>query len=148
MIYISHRGNVEGRKVELENKPEYIDLAINLGLDVEVDIWYDKNSLFWLGHDSPQFKIDFSWIWERKNRLWIHCKNLEAITYFNSNRLCNELNYFWHDTDKVTLTSLNYIWAFPGNQPISNSIAVMPELYDDDLSLCLGICSDQIFKYK
>jgi len=37
--------------------------------------------------------------------------------------------------------------AYPGKQPIKDSIAVMPELYNDDLSLCIGICSDYISKY-
>ncbi len=34
-----------------------------------------------------------------------------------------------------------------GKQPVSNSIAVMPELYNDPISNCFGICSDFINKY-
>jgi hypothetical protein len=58
------------------------------------------------------------------------------------------LHYFWHEEDTLTLTSENYIWAYPGKQPIKGSIAVMPERGNDDLSKCIGICSDVIKKYK
>ena len=57
-------------------------------------------------------------------------------------------NYFWHQEDTVTLTSRGHIWVYPGKQPIKNSIAVMPELFNDDTQYCLGICSDYIEKYK
>lgn len=42
---------------------------------------------------------------------------------------------------------LSIIFSDIGKQPILNSIAVMPELYDDDISKCIGICSDYISKY-
>jgi hypothetical protein len=43
---------------------------------------------------------------------------------------------------------MNVIWAYPGKQPIKGSIAVMPEIYNDDLDSCMGICSDIVKKYK
>jgi hypothetical protein len=47
------------------------------------------------------------------------------------------------------LTSQKNIWAFPGNQPIEMSIAVMPEIFNENnLNKCHGICSDYILKYK
>ena len=58
------------------------------------------------------------------------------------------LNYFFHQEDDITLTSKGYIWAYPGKQPIKNSIAVMPELNKDDLTKATGICSDYIKDYK
>jgi hypothetical protein len=54
---------------------------------------------------------------------------------------------FWHENDTVTLTSTNMIWAHPGKQPISESIAVMPEINNDDTTKCIGICSDYIKNY-
>ena len=36
----------------------------------------------------------------------------------------------------------------PGKQPINRSIAVMPELFNDNVDSCLGICSDYIQNYK
>ena len=144
MILISHRGNVNGRMESWENEPTYIDLAISKGYDVEVDVWY-KDNILWLGHDEPQYEVNFRWFRDRINKLWVHCKNVESINYFKE---CNyPINYFWHQEDDITLTSLNHIWAYPGKQPIENSISVMPELYNDNTSLCVGICSDFIEKY-
>ena len=52
MILISHRGNIDGKKPHLENQPDYIDEAIALGYDVEIDVWLIDGVLF-LGHDAP-----------------------------------------------------------------------------------------------
>ena len=51
-ILISHRGNIDGRNVEYENNPNYIEAAINLGYDVEIDVWFIDGK-FMLGHDEP-----------------------------------------------------------------------------------------------
>jgi len=145
MILISHRGNINGAFESYENEPNYIDLAISKGYDVEVDVWY-RDDVLWLGHDKPDYGVSFKWFKDRLYKLWVHCKNIEAIVYF---RECGyPINYFWHEHDTVTLTSLNYIWAYPGKQPILNSIAVMPEIVNDNISSALGICSDYIEKYK
>jgi hypothetical protein len=145
MILISHRGNINGRIIEAENRPEYIDDTIRLGYDVEIDLWMIHGK-FLLGHDEPQYEIDISWIDDRAYKLWVHCKNIDAIEFLN--KFDYDINYFWHQEDTVTLTSKNYIWAYPGKQPIIGSIAVMPELYNDDVSKCIGICSDYIQNYK
>jgi hypothetical protein len=145
MILISHRGNIVGRFESYENEPNYIDLALSKGYDVEVDVWVIEG-IFYLGHDKPQYGITLDWLNERKDKLWIHCKNTEAVEWFNT--LCNTYNYFWHQEDTLTLTSKGYIWVYPGKQPINNSIAVMPEINNDDTSHCLGICSDFIQNYK
>lgn len=110
MILIAHRGNINGKIEKCENEPTYIDLAISKGYDVEVDVWY-KDNILWLGHDEPQYGVDFLWFRDRSTKLWVHCKNIEAITFFKN---CEyQINYFWHETDTITLTSLNYIWAYP-----------------------------------
>jgi hypothetical protein len=144
MILISHRGNINGRFESYENEPNYIDKALEKGYDVEVDIWMIEGN-FYLGHDKPQYGITLEWLDKRKNELWIHCKNIEAMEWFNS--LLGTYNYFWHQEDTLTLTSKGYIWAYPGKQPIKTSIAIMPEIYNDDISQCLGICSDYIQNY-
>lgn len=146
MILIAHRGNINGPNPQTENTTKCIDYAIKLGYDVEIDIWYNSNKLF-LGHDYPQYEIPLHYLSDRKNHLWIHCKNLEALEFFN---ILNdiELNYFWHENDKFTLTSKSYIWALPGTQPVKYSIAVLPELHNESLSSCIGICSDFISKYS
>jgi hypothetical protein len=145
MKLISHRGNVNGKFEGHENEPTYIDLAINKGYDVEIDVWV-KDGLLFLGHDKPVYGINFKWIIDRITKLWVHCKNIEALLFFNN---CNfPINYFWHENDTVTLTSKGHIWAFPGKQPIFDSIAVMPEINNDKVDKCYGICSDYIEKYK
>jgi hypothetical protein len=144
MILIAHRGNTNGPMESWENEPTYIDLAINKGFDVEVDVWYVDGVLY-LGHDKPQYGVDFRWFRDRLTKLWIHCKNMDAVIFFKTTQY--DFNYFWHETDTITLTSTNYIWAYPGKQPIDKSIAVMPEINDDQLNLCIGICSDFIAKY-
>jgi hypothetical protein len=148
MIYISHRGNINGRIEDSENKPEYIDDTIQLGFDVEIDVWYIDGK-WWLGHDGPQYEIDFEWMDNRSHKLWIHCKNKQAVEYLVENDYeAANINWFWHENDAMTLTSFNYVWAYPGKQPIKKSIAVMPEINNDDISKCGGICSDYIKDYK
>jgi hypothetical protein len=49
MKFISHRGNLSGRNPESENSPSYINMALKLGYDVEVDVWYIDGK-WYLGH--------------------------------------------------------------------------------------------------
>ena len=141
MILISHRGNING-KMDIENHPSYIDNAIELGYDVEIDIWY-SDELLYLGHDLAQYKIDLEWLEDRKSKLWIHCKNHASLELLQQ----TDLHYFWHDNDDVTLTSKGIIWSHPKIQPLKNSIAVLPDNYNWDLTECMGICSDNIINY-
>lgn len=144
MILISHRGNIDGKILEKENHPNYIDATLGSGYDVEVDVWYIDGKIM-LGHDNPQYEVNLRWFTDRINKLWIHCKNMESLVYF---RDCEyDINYFWHQTDDVIITSKGFLWAHPGKQPINNSIAVLPELFDDDIKECIGVCSDFIIKY-
>jgi hypothetical protein len=143
MILISHRGNTNGKFESYENEPTYIEKAISEGYDVEIDMWWVDGRIY-LGHDNPQHEIDDDWLAERIDKLWVHCKNIELLNWIRS----TQLHYFWHESDLVTLTSKNYIWAYVGKQPIEGSIAVMPEIYNEDVSQCVGICSDYIERYK
>jgi hypothetical protein len=148
MILISHRGNLNGKFIDLENSPEYIDKAIKLGYQVEIDIWY-KDEKLWLGHDFPRYEISYNWLQYRSELLWIHCKNANSLEYFyRINKNNNLFNYFWHENDLVTLTSKGFIWAYPGKQPIVDSIAVLPEIFNDETSSSLGVCSDLIVNYS
>ena len=143
MILIAHRGNVQGSKPTLENSPEYIQNAINLGYAVEVDVWCNSNCLS-LGHDEPTYEIGIQWIMERSNKLWIHCKNIEAIEYFS--KFIDDVNYSWHEGDVLTLTTSGYIWS---TYNIDKGILVMPETFNTSpTENTLGICSDNIKSYK
>jgi hypothetical protein len=143
MILISHRGNLNGKIEEKENHPSYIDEALNQGFEVEIDMW-EINGRTYLGHDEPQYEVDDKWLSERMDNLWVHCKNVELLNWIRS----TSLHWFWHEEDTLTLTSKGYLWVYPGKQPIKGSIAVMPEMYNDDLNACVGICSDYIINYK
>jgi len=145
MILISHRGNIDGKYESQENEPNYIDKAISKGFDVEIDVWY-IDGILWLGHDKPDHGVNLRWFIDRISKLWVHCKNVESVIYFKE---CGyDVNYFWHEEDTLTLTSHNHLWVYPGKQPIEKSIAVIPEIHNDDVSKCLGICSDYIERYK
>ena len=151
LVLIAHRGNTEGREISKENSPLYIDNAISRGFDVEIDLRFIKEELF-LGHDLPQYKIDFNWLNQRKAHLWIHCKNFESINFLS--RIDNQLNFFFHESDDFVLTSKGYLWTAPGKKTSSKSIAVMPELIDinwlekinNTSSHPFGYCSDFVGK--
>lgn len=131
---------------ELENSPSYIQDAIDAGFDVEIDVWYIDDQWF-LGHDEPQYKVDNKFLVSRRNKLWCHAKNTDAL--FHMIRL-GVIHCFYHQSDDVVLTSRNYLWTFPGRQLTKISIAVLPEQTDwtmEDLAECSGICSDYISKY-
>jgi hypothetical protein len=148
MKIIAHRANIDGPNPLTENMPEQIDKAISMGYDVEIDLRYDiLTGMIHLGHDDPQYDVDWYWLGARKDRLWIHCKNLEALLEFS--RGTSGFNYFWHQTDSYTLTSTNKIWTYPGNPYTSKSIIVMPESYMNKDNLknliaydCYGVCTD------
>ena len=149
MILISHRGNIEGRRVPFENQPNYIDTAIAAGYDVEIDVWYERESgKLYLGHDKADYQIDIDWLYERSDKLWIHCKNMDALSFFNKSHLQigTEYNYFSHDKDMGVLTSYGYIWS---TNLYDNGILVLPEVFEKTpIEKTIGICSDIIQNYK
>jgi len=150
MKLISHRGNIDGPNPLEENSPEYIEKALIEGFHVEIDIRYDTyDKKLYLGHDEPQYLIDWFWLSKYKDFLWIHCKNIEALYEFSYGT--SGFNYFWHQNDDFTLTSRNYIWTYPGKSYTPKSVIVMPEwnmpvdVFSDLKAFnCYGICSDYI----
>lgn len=144
MKFISHRGNIEGRKEKEENSPEKILFCLYNLYEVEIDVWY-INNVFFLGHDEPIYEIDDNFL--KDSRLWCHAKNIESL----KKMLELNINCFWHQEDDYTLTSKNYIWVYPGKPLIDGAIAVMPENTEyklSELEKCHGICSDNIKLYK
>ena len=61
MTLISHRGNINGKFESYENEPAYIEQAIKLGYDVEIDVWF-INGKFMLGHDEPVHEMPLEFI--------------------------------------------------------------------------------------
>lgn len=145
MKLIAHRGLMNGPDKTLENKPVQIETALSHEFDCEIDLWI-INSEFWLGHDAPQYPVNEQFL--KTFGLWIHAKNLAALRWLTNSSLC----YFWHENDKFTLTSNNFIWTYPGQELTQHSIAVMPEWNDPEfknlLTNCYGICSDYVVIIK
>ena len=147
---ISHRGNLTGRNPNEENSLSYMEDAIALGFDVELDLRVIEGKLY-TGHDYPQYPIYSEWIFKYSESLWIHCKNYEAFKYASRH---TNLNYFWHENDKYTITSKGYIWAHVNsNIRDLDAILVLPErtmhMNNSEkvrkLTLDVrGICSDYI----
>jgi hypothetical protein len=136
---ISHRGNIYGPNKEIENLPSQILLAIKSGFDVEIDLWSEDNRLF-LGHDYPEHEIPISFLRDNQSRLWIHCKNLEAIESLK--RFLPTSNFFWHQSDDFTLTNLGYIWTYPGKQTTEHSVIVDLSETPSSSQPLFGICTD------
>ena len=143
MKIIAHRGNTSGPSDD-ENHPKHISLALHLGFEVEVDVWY-QGGKFYLGHDKPQYEIPETFL--SNPGLWCHAKNIDAL-----NRLVSlGSNCFWHEMDDATLTLGGYMWTYPGIQLTEKSICVMPESASyslEELVRCAGVCSDYPFQYQ
>jgi len=145
MKLISHRGNIDKIDPSKENTIAYIDNAIKLGYDVEIDLRYIGNQLF-LGHDNPAEEIDFRWIHDNKDLLWLHCKTIDTLIFLKDN-----FNCFYHTSEDYVLTSKGFIWTYSGIKLYPGVIAVLPENQNyslDELYECCGICSDFILNYK
>ena len=140
MIYISHRGYTNGIDQDVENNPEEIKRLLDQNINVEIDVRFFKNHLY-LGHDEPRYKINNEFL--LNNKLWCHAKDFKALEVL-SNIKCH---YFWHQNDNYTITSNGYIWVYPGKPLLKNSICVLPEEFDQDNSICYGLCTDHINKY-
>jgi|JI10StandDraft_1071094.scaffolds.fasta_scaffold07924_13 hypothetical protein len=141
MIKISHRGNINGRIVDRENSPNYIDHAINNGFDVEIDVRW-KYGLY-LGHDFPVHKTSIEWLYKRRNSLWIHVKDIKAMEQLvNSPFRC-----FFHEKERHTIISNSkYIWTHDLSECLG--ISIIPLLSKDETILypnylhAAGICTD------
>ena len=105
MKLIAHRGNTHGPDEGKENNPDYIDKSLSEGYDAEIDVRYDPiTTVFWLGHDEPQYKVSWKWMANRAELLWIHCKDITTLHEFTKYEHAG-YKYFWHDQDDHTLTS-------------------------------------------
>jgi len=142
MKIIAHRGNTLGPNPEHENKLEYLKEALNLGFDIEVDVWNVNGQIF-LGHDEPCYLLnDGNFGFLEDDRVWVHLKNVECYEIFKNKNHCN---FFYHQNDQMTLTSKKFGWMFPKIGYFPNSIFVMPELFPEinsSNSTFYGICTD------
>lgn len=144
MLLISHRGNIKGRDQAWENYPAYIENALNSGYHCEIDVWYESGQ-YYLGHDKPDHRVSYQFL--QNEKLWCHAKTIESL---NAMLSLENVHCFWHENDKYTLTSQNYIWAYPSyDVPLgSKSICVVPERCNMNVSNFFGVCSDFVERYK
>lgn len=133
MLIISHRGNLFGKNKKLENNPDHILNVIEMGFDVEVDIWMISDQ-FYLGHDYPEYKIKKCFL-NNKN-IWFHAKNIQSLEYMIS----QSINCFWHENDKFTITSFGKIWCYP-NFYSQEGILVLKD-FELPNKKCYGVCTD------
>jgi hypothetical protein len=145
MILIAHRGNLSGPS-ERENEPAYLQEAMDLGFDVEADVWV-KEGCYYAGHEAPQHTVSKDFL-SQKN-VWCHAKNIHALCALRS----DGIRCFWHQKDDFTLTSDGRIWTFPGKHLAPDAICVMPESAPGSYSLealsrCYAICTDYVFRYQ
>lgn len=128
---------------ELDNSPEQIEYCISKGYDAEIDLWC-IGDLLSLGHDCPKYNITKDFLEKYSENLWIHCKNLHALTYCSG----TNLNYFWHEEDVFTLTSKGYIWTYPSeyNMKHNNSKQILLDFSESPKinQNCYGICLDYV----
>ena len=146
MIRIAHRGNLNGPDRVNENKPEYLLKAIHEGFYVETDLWVLSNDNLYLGHDNPEYEIKINFLLEIKEKLFCHCKNIQALNFIINKY--PEIECFYHDVEKCVLTSKNHIWNSPGEILTSSSICVMPERVNQIPINCFGVCTDYPLKYN
>jgi hypothetical protein len=139
MHIIAHRGNISGPEIERENSPEYLLLAIALGFDVEVDVWFSDKKWF-LGHDSPAYQVGQNFF---DAHMWLHCKNTQAIEQLQK----TNLNWFWHESDIMTQTSKGHIWCYPENY-IKNGITVHLGAPTQSYPELFGICTDYALLWR
>jgi len=133
MLIIAHRGNLHGPNRATENREETIVAALAEGFDCEIDVWKVDDRL-WLGHDGPEHETSLDFLTQHGSRLWVHCKNLDALI-----ALKDQFNCFFHDKDTYTLTSRGFIWGNIGSPTTDKVICVMPP---GDHGVCLGVCTD------
>jgi glycerophosphoryl diester phosphodiesterase len=146
MKLISHRGNINGPATELENTPDYIDKAIENGYDVEIDIRTYNGALF-LGHDHADHPVEEKWLLERKEKLWVHCKDFSSL----SSLIDTELRIFYHEKEDYTIISNGLIWAHKLTE--INSRCIIPLISLSDIQKkpeikVWGACSDYVERLR
>lgn len=145
MKIISHRGNINGIVLDKENRPSYLDCAIQSGYEVETDIRY-INGEYWLGHDTADYKINESWILNRIEQIWFHCKDLNSAIQLK--KLDRNIKYFCHTQDPYVLTSTYHFWVHDLSLNLDKN-CIIPLLDENSIvnfsnKIVYAICTDYV----
>ena len=149
MKLISHRGNIKGIVSDKENRPSYIDSAIQLGLEVEVDVRYVDGN-FWLGHDTADYVVTADWLKMRSKFLWLHCKDINAAHKLKD--IDAEMKYFCHTSDPYVITSTGHLWVHDLNTNLNTNCIIPLLSLSDELNykgnIVYAVCTDYVSYYK
>ena len=122
MILISHRGNIDGPNVKMENDPRYIENTLGKGYNVEVDVW-SKGSDFFLGHDKPEHQVSEMFL--RHGSIWCHAKDIKTFyKLIDIGAHC-----FSHDQDEVALTTKGYLYLIDSPRTDINYFTLLKFTY-------------------
>ena len=141
MKIISHRAKFNGSFLS-ENSFEAINRTLDIGYEVEVDVWGDKEGCLALGHDQPEAKISETYL--SNPRIWVHAKNQYALQVLYG----TDINYFYHDKDSFTVTSKGFNWVHINSfSRINNAIycAFTIEQLNklkERIQFPMGVCTD------
>ena len=101
--FISNGGSIRAPELVDRNSPKSVFDAIEAGFDVKIDVWFfadsDSDSLppcdilsadgtsfqcghYFLGHERPTYEVDYVFLEMHSHRLWIQCRNEEALQHF------------------------------------------------------------------
>jgi hypothetical protein len=142
---ISHRGNLTGPHPATENSPDQITEVLSLGFDVEVDLWFEGDG-WWFGHDLPQYKTNESYLREISRHAWFHAKNKGAFEGLLS--MGRDIQCFWHQEDRFTLTSKGIPWCYPNNECDGGVVVLKGDSLPSYSSKILGVCTDYPLAFK
>jgi hypothetical protein len=142
-IIISHLGNIDGRKPELENTLPYIQTALKLGWHVCIDVAF-RNGAFLLPHEAGHHTIPPALL--SKQRVWSRAS--DAVTV---DALCDiGAHCFLLSANFMSLTSAQFIWTLPPHELCPRAIAAYPELAEPSWlanSDPAGLCSNEPARY-
>jgi hypothetical protein len=143
-ILIAHRGNVREVNHARENQFDYLIEAIELGFDVEVDVW--KTTSSWcFGHDDANISVTLGQIQKIAPHSWFHAKNKGALIELGA----MGYNTFMHADEPFAITSKGYKWSHKG-MVNPYGIVVMPDLDTEQYLIknCAGVCHDKLFQIQ
>ena len=118
-IYISNRGNLAGKDPDEENKPDYIEKALEQGVCVKTDVWVIKDRTV-TGTKHPSTGINLNVF--NKEKLLIQARNPTALLYL----LEEGYHCYWRESDNLIMTNRNFILSYAGSI-FPKSIIMLPE---------------------
>ena len=124
MKIIAHRCNLNGPS-PAENTIDAMMKCFERGFMVEIDIRLIDGKLY-LGHDGPQEEVELQFLLKHGKKIFIHCKNIEALLYLKAYN--NTLNVFGLSRDPFVLTSGGDVFCAVGIVG-EGCVCVMPELH-------------------